>query len=59
MRYIGIGPEQGKEVCDSEAYGYAKSHLDEMSEKDKTLFVDFFFSGNWIKEGADDIRKII
>ena len=32
------------------AYEYAKAHLDEMPEKDKQLFVEFFFSGNWVKE---------
>lgn len=48
--WCGIGPEDGKRVPDCEAYEYAKSHLDEMPEKDKQLFVEFFFSGNWVKE---------
>lgn len=50
MQYIGIGPERGKIVSGADAYGYAKDHLDEMPERDKKLFVEFFFSGNWVKE---------
>lgn len=50
MYYRGIGPERGNLVDEESAYGYAKAHLDEMPEKDKQLFVDFYFSGNWIKE---------
>lgn len=49
MFYIGIGPEKGKIVPEEEAYQYAKDHLDELSDKEKTLFVEFFFSGDWIK----------
>ena len=43
-------PEAGKVVRVENAYAYAKEHLDEMPEEDKELFVEFFFSGNWIKE---------
>ena len=43
--YRGIGIESGKEVSD-----YAKNHLDEMTDMDKQTFVEFFFSGNWIRE---------
>ena len=48
--WCGIGPEDGRRVPECEAYEYAKAHLDEMPEKDKLLFVEFFFSGNWVKE---------
>lgn len=48
--WCGIGPEDGRRVPECEAYDYAKTHLDEMPEKDKQLFVEFFFSGNWVKE---------
>lgn len=48
--WCGIGPEDGHRVLECEAYEYAKAHLDEMPEKDKQLFVEFFFSGNWVKE---------
>lgn len=50
MFFRGIGPEKGRIVDESVAYEYAKSHLDEMSKSDKQLFVDFYFSGNWVKE---------
>ena len=51
--YRGILEERGKVVEESEAYEYAKDHLDEMPDKDKQLFVDFFFSGSCIKENDD------
>lgn len=50
MYYRGIGPERGNLVDEESAYDYAKAHLDEMPEKDKQLFIDFYFSGNWVKE---------
>ncbi len=56
--WCGIGPEDGRRVPECEAYEYAKAHLDEMPEKDKQLFVEFFFSGNWIKEGDDDAEAV-
>ena len=43
-------PEAGKTVNDAEAFEYAKNHLDELPQEDKELFVEFFFSDNWIKE---------
>lgn len=51
--WCGIGPEDGRRVPECDAYEYAKAHLDEMPEKDKQLFVEFFFSGNWVKEDND------
>lgn len=56
--WCGIGPEEGRRVPDCDAYEYAKAHLDEMPEKDKKLFVEFFFSGNWVKEGNDDVEAV-
>jgi hypothetical protein len=56
--WCGIGPEDGRRVPDCDAYEYAKAHLDEMPEKDKKLFVEFFFSGNWVKEGNDDVEAV-
>lgn len=46
-------PEAGKTVSDGEAFEYAKKHLDELPQEDKELFVEFFFSGNWIKEDGN------
>lgn len=56
--WCGIGPEAGRVVSDQQAYEYAKAHLDDMPEDDKRLFVEFFFSGNWVKEGDDDAEAI-
>ena len=56
--WYGIGPEDGHRVPECDAYEYAKAHLDEMPEKDKQLFVELFFSGNWIKEGEDDAEAV-
>lgn len=51
--WCGIGPEEGRVVSEQEAYEYAKAHLDEMPERDKRLFVEFFFSSNaWEKRGV-------
>lgn len=47
-QYIGIGPENGKIVSATNAYDYAKQHLDDISESDKKDFVEWFYSGNWI-----------
>lgn len=56
--WCGIGPEAGRVVSDQEAYEYAKEHLDDMPEKDKQLFVEFFFSGNWVKEDGSDAEAV-
>lgn len=51
--YRGIGPEKGVFIKEEEAYQYAKAHLDDMPDEDRQMFVDFFFSGNYIKEDGD------
>lgn len=56
--WCGIGPEAGRVVSDQEAYEYAKEHLDDMPEEDKQLFVEFFFSGNWVKEDRGDAEAV-
>lgn len=53
--YVGVGKDHwGKKVLNDEAYEYAKAHLDEMDDRDKQLFVEFFFSGCWVKEDEDE-----
>ena len=52
--WVGVGIEEGKKVPEGEAYEYAKTHLDDLDEHDRKLFVDFFFSGCWVKEEWDD-----
>lgn len=50
FNYIGFHEYEGTIVPEEEAFEYAKSHLDELSDEDKQGFVDWFFSGNFIKE---------
>lgn len=49
MFYEGILKEKGKTVPNEYAFGYA---LDRVlnDEKDKAEFLEWFYSGNWIKE---------
>ena len=54
MRYVGIGPERGREVEETAAFEYAANHLDDLPEEDKKDFVDWFFSGNWVKEDDEE-----
>ena len=53
--YIGcFGTERGVVVPEEQAFDYAKNHLDELSEEDKQEFVDWFFSGNFIKKEIEN-----
>lgn len=52
--YIGIGPERGNYVPEDKAFTYALEHglhgtKDEVNEFREVL-IDWYFSGNWIKE---------
>lgn len=40
-------------VSDEDAYIYAKENLDNLDSKEKKEFIDWFFSGNWIREDAN------
>lgn len=51
--YVGVFPNEGKIVPEEDAFEYAKSHLDEMAECDKSEFIEWFFSGNWIKQEGE------
>lgn len=51
--YVGVLPKERKVVPEEEAFDYAKEHLDEMSEEEKADFVEWFFSGNWIKQEGE------
>lgn len=49
--YVGcFGKDKGIVVPQEQAFDYAKSHLDALDEKDKAEFVEWFFSGNFIKK---------
>ena len=48
--YEGVfGPETGKYVEADRAFEYALKHLPDEDEEAKKDFVEWFFSGNWIK----------
>lgn len=40
-------------VSEEDAFLYAKENLDYMEGKDKKEFLDWFFSGNWVKEDSN------
>ena len=52
--YIGIGPEQGTVVTDEQAFDYALERCLSGAPKEqqdfKELLVEWFYSGDWIKE---------
>lgn len=48
--YVGFKEYAGEVVPVDEAFKYAKDHLDELSDEEKQGFVDWFFSGNFIKK---------
>ena len=52
--YKGIGPESGKIVKRCEAFNYVKSHLEDLSDRDKSELIDWFFSGNWVERVQDE-----
>ena len=53
MAYKGICKENGNYVTDDSAFGYALSRILN-SEKEKTEFVEWYYSGNWIREAEDE-----
>lgn len=46
--YVGINSEHGKVVSDEEAFDYALERVKE-SEEIRSEFVEWFYSGDWIK----------
>lgn len=47
--FIGVGPEQGTYVSGEDAYTYALERCAMASEKEKEEFVEWYYSGNWIR----------
>ena len=58
MQYTGIGPEYGKVVDEEQAFDYALErclHGTIQDQEDfREILVEWFYSGNWIKEDEDD-----
>ena len=52
--YLGIGPEEGTFVSEDKAFDYALERCLRGSEGDREEFrdmlVEWFYSGNWVKE---------
>lgn len=48
--YVGIGPEKGIKVFEENAFDYAMEHMKNIDEESKKQFVEWFFSGDFIKE---------
>ena len=53
--YKGIGPEKGKCIDEEFALGYAMQRIMENREDQQGL-VEWFFSGNWVKEDNNGER---
>lgn len=47
--YVGVGPEDGKKIEEDFALGYALQRVMQ-SEEEQKEFVEWFFSGNWVKK---------
>ena len=58
MQYTGIGPEYGKVVDEEQAFDYALErclHGTIQDQEDfREILVEWFYSGNWIKEDEGD-----
>ena len=56
--YVGVGPEEGIIVPEEDAWGYAFERCVNGSDEDiaefKKMLVDWFYSGNWVKEERED-----
>lgn len=56
--YIGIGPEEGMVVEESEAFEYALRESlfgDRKTKEDfRSMLVEWFYSGNFVKEEVDE-----
>ena len=54
MPYIGIGPEKGTVVEDAQAFEYALERCTAGTLEEQAAFkeelVEWYYSGNWIKE---------
>lgn len=49
MFYEGICSERGKTVPEEKAFEYALRRVSSMKGTDKQEFIEWFYSGNWVK----------
>jgi len=55
MNYNGIFCEKGKLIESDKAFDYAIERILQGTEEEKSEFVDWYFSGNWIKENEGEL----
>lgn len=48
--YEGVGPETGIVVSKDMAFAYAMERMKNADESEKSEFVEWYFSGDWIKK---------
>jgi len=53
--YKGICKEKGNSVDEESAFNYAILRILQGTEKEKSEFVEWFYSGDWIKEEEEDL----
>ena len=49
--YRGIGPEAGTFIPESEAFAYALKRCQAGTKEEKKEFIEWYYSGNWIRTG--------
>ena len=54
MRYVGIGHRAGFVIEEKDAFEFALNAMRNEPPEDKQAFVEWFFSGNYIREDGDD-----
>lgn len=54
MFYKGIGPNRGEVVSEEEAFDYAITALASDHIGIKKEFVEWYFSGNWIRTNEEE-----
>ncbi len=52
--YEGIGPEKDTVVCEDAALAYALERISSGRKEEQKEFVEWYFSGNWIKKEEED-----
>ncbi len=53
MFYIGIGKERGNVIDEKYSFGYALEKILN-NESEKIEFIEWYYSGNWIKISVGD-----
>lgn len=54
MRYVGLGPRAGLIVEEGDAFEFALNAMRNEPPEDKQAFIEWFFSGNYVREDCDD-----